>query len=158
VVIVAAAVLTVDSDGPGVRVPAADRSTLEVGKEPPGPAGPTKGAATAASRAARDANRVPVPGPSARAKTAAIATPTRRFVWAPRPGASGYDVELFKGQALVFRATTSKPQIVIPRRWRLNGRTHTLEPGSYRWYVWARSGGRREAKATVQAKLVLTTR
>jgi phage terminase large subunit-like protein len=47
---------------------------------------------------------------------------------------------------------------VIPRRWRLNGRTQRLEPGSYRWYVWAHVGGRREGKATVQAKLVLPTR
>jgi hypothetical protein len=64
-------------------------------------------------------------------------------------------VELFKGRGLVFRATTSKPEIVIPTRWRLNGRTRTLEPGSYRWYVWARVAGRRESRATVQAKLVL---
>jgi hypothetical protein len=83
---------------------------------------------------------------------------TRRFAWAPRPGASGYHVELFKGPVLVFRADSTKPEIVIPKRWRLNGRVHTLVPGSYRWYVWPRVAGKRQARAIVQAKLILPTR
>jgi hypothetical protein len=83
---------------------------------------------------------------------------SRRFAWAPRAGASGYHVELFKGPVLVFRADSPKPEIVIPKRWRLNGRVHTLVPGSYRWYVWPRVAGRRQARAIVQAKLILPTR
>jgi len=83
---------------------------------------------------------------------------SRRFAWAPRAGASGYHVELFKGPVLVFRADSPKPEVVIPKRWRLNGRVHTLVPGSYRWYVWPRVAGRRQARAIVQAKLILPTR
>ena len=87
------------------------------------------------------------------------ASPTpRRFVWAPSPGASAYDVQLFRASTLVFRAKTTKPQIVIPRRWRLNGRAHRLRPGAYRWYVWRLVAGRRKAPAIVQAKLVVPTR
>jgi hypothetical protein len=87
-----------------------------------------------------------------------LPTRGRRFAWAPHPGASGYHVELFRGRALVFRADTSKPEILIPARWRLNGRTRMLEPGLYRWYVWPRIAGRRESTATVQAKFVVPTR
>jgi hypothetical protein len=131
-----ATVLAVDRDAPGVRVPPLVDA-----------AGPTGLPPTSSVE----------PAP-ARTKAAAIPTPPRRFAWAPRPGASGYHLELFKGRALVFRATTSKPEIVIPRRWRLNGRTRRLEPGLYRWYVWPRIAGRRGATATVQAKFVVPTR
>lgn len=79
----------------------------------------------------------------------------RRFAWAPSAGVSGYHIELFRGSALIFRADTTRPQIVIPRRWRLGGREHRLEPGVYRWYVWPLVAGRRKSKAIVQAKLVL---
>ena len=79
----------------------------------------------------------------------------RRFAWPPVAGASGYHVELFKGSTLVFRSNTKKPQILIRRRWRFNGRRRSLEQGAYRWYVWPLVGGRRKAKAIVQAKLVV---
>ena len=142
----AAAVLVVDSDAPGLLVPAGGRPAPALDDEP---ASPTTAPTTEA--------RPPAPaGPAAR-KAATIATP-HRFAWAPRPGASGYDVELFKRRELVFRATTSKPEIVIPRGWRLNGRTRRLEPGSYRWYVWSRIAGKRESTATVQATFVVPTR
>jgi hypothetical protein len=144
--VVVAAALVVDSDAPGVSGPAGGRPALALEDEPASPPAPkTKPAPP------------PAPPSSPSGKAAKIATP-HRFAWAPRPGASGYHVELFRGNALVFRATTSKPEIVIPRRWRLNGRAQRLEPGAYRWYVWAQVGGRREGKATVQAKLVLPTR
>jgi len=110
-----------------------------------------------ASATSSDSTRVATP-PPAPAAPAGAAPATRRFAWAPRAGASGYHVELFKGPMLVFRANSAKPEIVIPKRWRLNGRVHTLVPGSYRWYVWPRVGGRRQARAIVQARLILPTR
>jgi hypothetical protein len=145
VAVVAAAVLVVDSDAPGVSIPGGGRPAPALEHESASPSAPHAEAPP------------PAPAGPASKRTATIAMP-RRFAWAPRAGASGYYVELFRGQMLVFRATTSRPEIVIPRRWRLNGRTQRLEPGSYRWYVWAHVGGRREGKATVQAKLVLPTR
>jgi hypothetical protein len=145
--VIVAAALVVDSDAPGVSGPSGGRPALALEDEPTSPPAPNT----------KPPPSPPAPPASPSGKAATIATP-HRFAWAPRPGASGYHVELFRGNALVFRATTSKPEIVIPRRWRINGRVQRLEPGAYRWYVWAEVGGRREGKATVQAKLVLPTR
>jgi hypothetical protein len=88
-------------------------------------------------------------------RSTGVATATRRFAWAPVVGATGYHVELFKGSALILRDETKKPEILIRRRWRFNGRQRRFEPGTYRWYVWPIVGGQREAKAIVQAKLVV---
>jgi hypothetical protein len=154
--VVVAAALVVDSDAPGVSGPAGGRPALALEDEPTSPPAPKPPPPPPAPNT-KPPPPPPAPPASPSGKAATIATP-HRFAWAPRPGASGYHVELFRGNALVFRATTSKPEIVIPRRWRLNGRPQRLAPGAYRWYVWAQVGGRREGKATVQAKLVLPTR
>jgi hypothetical protein len=79
----------------------------------------------------------------------------RRFAWPPVAGSTGYHVELFRGSTLVFRDETTKPEILIRKRWRLDGRLRRLEPGSYRWYVWPLVNGRRTASAIVQARLVV---
>ena len=113
----------------------------------PQPSAPRTGASERVNESA-------APTRSPRRSTGA-ATATRRFAWPPVAGATGYHVELFKGPALIFRDETKKPAIVIPRRWRFNGRRRSLEPGAYRWYVWPRVGGQRQAKATVQARLVV---
>jgi hypothetical protein len=101
----------------------------------------------------------PASQPPARTPTPAeptgATTGTRRFVWAPVASATGYHVELFKGTALIFRDETTKPELLIPVRWRFDGRVRRLEPGEYRWYVWPVAGGQREAEAIVQAKLVV---
>jgi hypothetical protein len=92
-----------------------------------------------------------LPGPP----PAAAPTGARRFVWAPVASASGYHVELFKGSTLIFRDETTKPEVLIPSRWRFGGRLRRLEPGEYRWYVWPVTGGQRETEAIVQAKLLV---
>jgi hypothetical protein len=116
---------------------------LPVTAEPQPPA-----AGTGASEGANQPS-APTPSPSS-------GSSTRRFAWPPVVGATGYHVELFNGSALVFQNETTKPEIVIPRRWRLDGRRRRLEPGEYRWYVWPVVNGRREASAIVQAKLVVS--
>jgi hypothetical protein len=93
--------------------------------------------------------------PSAPTRPPSTGADTRRFAWPPVAGATGYHVELFKGSALVFRNETANPEILIPRRWRFDGRRRRLEPGEYRWYVWPVVNGRRKAMAIVQAKLVV---
>ena len=93
--------------------------------------------------------------PSAGTRSPSTGAGTRRFAWPPVAGATGYHVELFKGSALVFRNETARPETLIPRRWRFDGRLRRLEPGEYRWYVWPIVNGRREATAIVQAKLVV---
>ena len=87
--------------------------------------------------------------------TGAPARP-RRFAWPPVAGATGYHVELFKGPVLIFRDDTTKPEILVRRSWRFAGRRHALRPGTYRWYVWPRVNGRRNAEAIVQARLVVS--
>jgi hypothetical protein len=104
----------------------------------------------ASERPTESAARTPSPRQST-----GVPTGTRRFAWAPVVGATGYHVELFRGSALIFRDETEKPEIVIRRRWRFNGRQRTLEPGAYRWYVWPLVEGQRMANAIVQAKLVV---
>ena len=139
----ALAAILVDQRLPGVRSEAGDAL----------PTFGEQGAPPASKGSARTAPPPPVPVRPARRVPA-----TRRFAWAPSAGASGYHVELFKGSVLVFRADSTRPEIVIPKRWRLKGRVRRLVPGAYRWYVWPRVAGRRQARAIVQAKLILPTR
>jgi hypothetical protein len=102
--------------------------------------------------AAKGANDTPA---RTRAPSSGATAGTRRFAWPPVAGSTGYHVELFRGSALVFRDETTKPEILIRKRWRLDGRLRRLEPGSYRWYVWPLVDGRRAASAIVQARLVV---
>jgi hypothetical protein len=112
-------------------------------QQPSASTGPTEGVNESAAR------------PRSPRRPTGAAARSRRFVWAPVVGATGYHVELFKGSALVFRDETRKPEILIRTRWRFNGRDRRLEPGAYRWYVWPLVNGQRNAKAIVQAKLVV---
>jgi hypothetical protein len=82
----------------------------------------------------------------------------RRFTWAPAKRASGYDVELFRGSERVFVAETDAPAVEIPSTWTHAGRRRTLEPGTYRWYVWPVTRSGRSARAIVQANFVVEAR
>lgn len=82
----------------------------------------------------------------------------RRFAWAPTAGASAYHVELFVGSSRVFEADTKRPTLTIPARWKSGGRTRSLQPAEYRWYVWSVFSGQRAAEAIVQAKLTIPAR
>ena len=82
----------------------------------------------------------------------------QRFAWAPTAGASSYHVELFLGSSRVFEADTKRPTLTIPARWEFGGRTRSLEPGDYRWYVWPVRSGQRAAEAIVQARLAIPPR
>ncbi len=81
--------------------------------------------------------------------------PVRRFAWAPVPGAAFYDFELHRQGAVVLTARTTLPTFEIPDTWRRAGRTHTLRPGRYVWYVWPVNGGRRAAEPVVASTLVV---
>lgn len=82
----------------------------------------------------------------------------QRFAWAPTPGASAYHVELFRGSSKVFEADTARPALTLPAHWVFEQRRRSLEPGSYRWYVWPVVSGTRAARAIVQSNLVIPTR
>lgn len=80
----------------------------------------------------------------------AAAQAPRTFVWPEAKGAAGYEVKVFRGDALIFRARTAEPRYVLPEKQR-------LMPGVYRWYVWpvASGGGEPASPAIVQARLVI---
>ena len=80
---------------------------------------------------------------------------SRRLVWAPVEGAVSYRVELFRGGRQVFRETTRSPAIVIPAKWKHQGRAQSLTAGTYRWYVWPVLSSGPGAKAVVQAELIV---
>ena len=82
----------------------------------------------------------------------------QRFAWAPTAGASAYHVELFLGSSRVFEADTKRPTLTIPVRWKSDGRTRSLQPAEYRWYVWPVFAGQRAAEAIVQATLTVPPR
>lgn len=77
----------------------------------------------------------------------------RQLAWAPAPGAEGYAVELYRGNARIFVAETRQPMVVVPASWRLDGVSRSLVPGELRWYVWPLVDGRRATRAIVQATL-----
>src|SRR5262245_56941679 len=137
-----------------VRIPTTEPATDNPGVRTEPPAGAAPARPTEPPRAAPK----PATGGKLKQPSTQLRVPQpapRRFAWAPSGGASGYHVELFRGSNLVFRTDTVKPQIVVPRRWRLKRRTYRLRPGVYRWYVWPRINGRRARSAIVQAKLVV---
>ena len=94
------------------------------------------------------------PSPTARRPSTPKPAP-QRFAWAPTSGASSYHVELFRGSAKVFEGDTAQPSITIPVNWVFEGRSRSLEPGTYRWYVWPVTAGTRSAQAVVQARLTV---
>lgn len=79
------------------------------------------------------------------------------FVWAAASGSVGYEFQLFRGTTLVYRARARTPRFELPRSWQRGGRSYSLEPGGYRWYVWSISAstGRPDPVAIVQAQLIV---
>jgi hypothetical protein len=61
--------------------------------------------------------------------------------WIRVAGASYYNVQLYRGRAAVprakiFTAWPAKPQVALERKWKFNGKTHRLTPGTYVWLAW----------------------
>ena len=119
-------------------------------------------AGSAGRRRARHATPTPTPVQKAAkpATPAALHAPAlagQTFVWVAAPGASGYEFQLFRSGERIFRTRVVKPRLVLPGRWRQDGRPYSLVPGDYRWYVWPVSSQtkRQSAVATVQAKLAI---
>jgi hypothetical protein len=97
--------------------------------------------------------------PVASERPSATAAPEapRTFVWPEERGSDAYEIKLYRADALVFRARTTKPRLVLPAEWKLADRLQRLMPGVYRWYVWPVARGRDEpaSRAIVQARLVI---
>ena len=142
---------------PAVTKPAAPKKTS-------GANAPTKPKTTAAAKPKTQASVKPKPKtttakpkaattPPKKTAAAPAAAETRRFAWAPVDGAVGYHVELFRGNDRVLARDTKAPVLELAPSWRYQGRTVTLTPGEYRWYVWPVTASGRGTQAVVQAKL-----
>jgi HYR domain len=69
----------------------------------------------------------------------------RRLVWLPQPGASYYNVQLFRGDTKILSAWPAKAALALRRTWRYQGQRYRLTPGVYRWFVWPGLGARANA-------------
>jgi hypothetical protein len=119
----------------------------------PTPSTPTTPPVPAPSSPASD----PPAPPATTSEPAAPVPPGQTFVWAAAPGSAAYEFQLFRGNARIFRARALEPRLELPGRWRQGGRTQTLTPGTYRWYVWPISSRTKQQSdvAIVQARLVI---
>jgi hypothetical protein len=116
---------------------------------------PARNAARTEPRAPNEAPPVSRPQPS----IGLGATTVRTLAWAPVAGATGYELELFRGSRRVLVQRTTRPRLTLPERWRHGGRLVELEPGRYRWNVWALgSGGKLEARPVVRAQILIAAR
>ena len=65
--------------------------------------------------------------------------------WTAAPGASYYNVQLFRGDpAKLLSLWPARASLQLHRTWRFDGRRYRLKPGRYTWYVWP-GFGKREA-------------
>ena len=104
----------------------------------------TPAKAVTRSRDRKGARAEPRPAiPSAAASTTEAPRSRGRVLrWRDAPRATAYQVQLFRAEGEVLVRTVEENRFPIPRTWRHNGTTYRLEPGRYRWYVWAAVGGR----------------
>ena len=91
--------------------------------------------------------------------TVATRPATRIFAWAPAPHTVAYDVELRRGDVVVFTARTRATRIRVRTR-NAGKKTGQLTPGTYRWYVWPlrRSGNARRRGAAIVATTIVVGR
>jgi hypothetical protein len=66
--------------------------------------------------------------------------------WVPVPGASYFNVQLYRGTEKVLSAWPSVARLQLQRTWRYDGKKRALVPGRYTWYVWPGLGSRAEAR------------
>jgi hypothetical protein len=83
----------------------------------------------------------------------------RTLRWKRRAGARYYNFQLFRGGRKLLSAWPTSNHYTLKTRWRYRGRTHKLQPGRYRWYVWPGYGprsahryGKLHAKGTVSPR------
>ena len=66
--------------------------------------------------------------------------------WNAVPGATYYNVQLFRNGKKVLTAWPSSTSFRLARTWKFDGRTQHLTPGRYRWYVWPGFGPRSKSR------------
>jgi len=66
--------------------------------------------------------------------------------WTPAPGASYYNVQLYRDGAKVLSTWPAHAHLQLAHRWSFHRRRYRLKPGHYRWYVWPGFGPRATAQ------------
>jgi hypothetical protein len=93
---------------------------------------------------ARSASAMPMPvlfAPRPGARLSPGSVPL--LEWRPARKARYYNVQLWVGGRAVGSWWPARPRLKLSARWRFAGAAHTLEAGSYTWYVWPGRGPRR---------------
>jgi hypothetical protein len=62
--------------------------------------------------------------------------------WKAVGGATYYHLQLFRRGKRILAAWPLWPETALRPGVELGGRRYRLEPGTYRWYVWAGAGRR----------------
>ncbi len=78
-------------------------------------------------------------GPSPGAKVGAGRV---KLAWVAAPGARYYNVQLFRGGKKLLSTWPLTTSLALPRHWVHDGKTYSLKPGTYHWYVWPGIGAR----------------
>lgn len=68
------------------------------------------------------------------------------LTWSPAPSAAYYNVQLYRNGVKILTVWPRDPAFRLARSWRYGGRTITLTPGRYRWYVWPGYGSPTESR------------
>lgn len=66
--------------------------------------------------------------------------------WLSSPGATYYNVQLFRNGRKVLTAWPVTATFKLPGSWTYKGRRETLTHGTYKWYVWPGRGARAAAR------------
>lgn len=72
--------------------------------------------------------------------------PGALLAWAKVPGASYYNVQIFRGTHKVLSSWPKWPAFRLRRTWTYDGKARRLAPGRYRWYVWPGHGAQKAAR------------
>lgn len=75
-----------------------------------------------------------------------LAAPKPILRWRRVRGATYYNVQLFRGSKRIYAAWPTMRQVGLAASWKWAGHRFRLNPGRYRWYVWAGFGSRAAAR------------
>ena len=64
------------------------------------------------------------------------------LAWERVEGVRFYNVQLLRGGVKVLSAWPETPRLRLASSWRFRGRSQSLVPGRYRWFVWPARGTR----------------
>jgi hypothetical protein len=103
------------------------------------------------------ASRTPAAAPVKRASRSQgprFASTATTLVWHRSPRATSYEVELLRGDAVIFTSTSPSSQVVLPTSWQRGGKSYSIHPED-RAFVWPVVNGRRGERPVVSGALAL---